>query len=135
MAGPGFVGARITKNNIGGVNEQIRQAISKAMQNGCERILTDAAADAPRATGELAESGRVAQTGLLTFFVIFGEELPDARAVYQEYGTARMPASPYLVPAIDQETPSIVADIAAAAGGRVLHTDVRVAEISRVEDA
>ncbi len=135
MAGPGFVGARITKNNIGGVMAQVRQNISKAMEDNTNQILQTAQENAPERTGELKESGVVVQLGLLTFVVRFGDGLPDARAVYQEYGTAHHPGTFYLSSALDQQTPQMLDDMAAACGGRVTNTDVRVAELSRVEDA
>jgi hypothetical protein len=132
MARPGFVGARITKNNIGGAFGVIRQAVSDEMEKGAQRVLATGNELVPRRSEALADSGKVVQLGPMTFVVSWGEGLPDARAVYQEYGTAHHPAQPYATPALDQETPGICEGIAARTHGRVKHTNVRVARIDKV---
>lgn len=55
---------------------------------------------APEESGQLKNSGRVKLTGPFSVEVSFGNELPDDRAVAQEYGTMYMPAQPYLTVAI-----------------------------------
>ena len=37
-----------------------------------------------------------------SWIVSFGEDLPDERAIYQEYGTIDSPAQPYLAPAVEE---------------------------------
>lgn len=57
---------------------------------------------APEDTGQLKLSGKaeVIEDGKVA--VSFGNDLPDNRAIAQEYGTYDMPAQPYLWPAIRQ---------------------------------
>jgi HK97 gp10 family phage protein len=46
-----------------------------------------------------------------------GEGLPDARAVFNEYGTAHMAAQPMARPAMERYGPAFAAEIAAVIGG------------------
>ena len=57
---------------------------------------------APEETGALKASKHVEQRESGVYTVSFGRGLPDARAIYQEYGTGRMAAQPYLTPALRQ---------------------------------
>lgn len=57
---------------------------------------------APEDTGDLKKSKRVApgqEPG--SWEVRFGDDLPDIRAVAQEYGTPDSAAQPYLTPAVE----------------------------------
>lgn len=51
------------------------------------QMIDDARRRAPRDTGALAASGRVTRMGAELWRIIFGEGLPDGRAVYTEVGT------------------------------------------------
>ncbi len=51
------------------------------------QIVDDARGRAPIRSGALKASGRVIKIGRGYWKIIFGEGLPDARAVYQEVGT------------------------------------------------
>ena len=51
------------------------------------RMVDDARGRAPIESGALKASGRVVKIGRGYWKIIFGEGLPDARAVYQEVGT------------------------------------------------
>ena len=92
--------ARLTKNRI----PQTRAAITAAAARGVARaagFVVDLAQQlAPVDTGALRGSIQV-EPGepALTMRVTAGRGLPDARAVFQEYGTSRQPAQPYLTPA------------------------------------
>lgn len=130
--GPGFVGARISKDNIGGVDTWIRDRVAQALEQGAHLILQAAQDNVQVRTGELKASGVVVQIGRLTFIVRFGDGLDDARAIYVEYGTSKAPAYPYLVPATDDLAATICQLVAEACNGRVKHTDVRVAQLSTV---
>lgn len=83
---------------------QTRGAIAAAAARGVHRaagyVLDLARQLAPKDTGALAASGRLEPDApAARVEVRFGDGLPDARAVYQEYGTSRMAAQPYLTPA------------------------------------
>lgn len=62
----------------------------------------DADAFAPVRTGALRASGRLDEIGRGIWRLSFGRGLPDGRAVYNELGTSRMAAQPYIRPAVYQ---------------------------------
>jgi len=54
---------------------------------------------APKDSTDLSKSGKLEmKEGKV--FISFGNDLPDARAPAQEFGTVEMPAQPYLLPAV-----------------------------------
>lgn len=65
-------------------------------------IGVDAEALAPVRTGALKLSIHVAEIGRGIWRISAGTGLPDGRAVFQELGTSRMPAQPYIRPALYQ---------------------------------
>jgi len=83
-----------------------------AFQNRVKDVITDGLHEAgkdlhdlarqlaPEKSGQLKNSGKVVMTGPFSVEVSFGNDLPDDRAIAQEYGTAFMPAQPYLSVAI-----------------------------------
>lgn len=71
---------------------------------------------APEDSGELKKSGRAVMEEDAVV-VSFGNDLPDDRAIAQEYGTIYMPAQPYLGPAIKEI--NIVEEVATAVRRRL----------------
>ncbi len=73
-------------------------AMAEGISIAAGKILEQAAENAPVDTGALQESGHIRPVagGLM---IMFGRHLPDARAVFQEFGTVNHPAQPYLYPA------------------------------------
>lgn len=68
-----------------------------------EAILSDSQRYVPVLSGELLASGHTEYAdGGTTGLVVYGDGLPDKRAIYQELGTSRMDAQPYLRPAAYQ---------------------------------
>lgn len=65
-------------------------------------IGVDAEAAAPIRTGALRMSADVEEIARGVWRISFGRGLPDGRAVYQELGTSKMRAQPYLRPAAYQ---------------------------------
>jgi hypothetical protein len=65
-------------------------------------IGVDAEAIAPVRTGALRMSADVEEIARGIWRISFGRGLPDGRAVYQELGTSKMRAQPYLRPAAYQ---------------------------------
>lgn len=63
----------------------------------------DAEALSPVRTGELKLSIHVAEIGRGIWRISAGTGLPDGRAVYQELGTSKMRAQPYIRPAVYQK--------------------------------
>lgn len=73
------------------------------------QMVDDARRMAPKDTTALMHSGRVQRLGPELWRIIFGEGLPDGRAIYQEMGThwempngkiRIMEAQPYIRPAV-----------------------------------
>lgn len=83
---------------IAGMNDGLLEAV--------EAITEKARKDAPKETGALKASGRYIElpntSNALTYEIRFGDDLPDARAVFQEFGTKRHDPKPYLYPAVRQ---------------------------------
>lgn len=73
-------------------------AIDAGAKTAAEYVADLAQQLAPEHTGALKASKRVEGSNG-RYVVSFGAGLPDARARFQEYGTAHMPAQPYLTPA------------------------------------
>lgn len=85
---------------------QIRGAVADGVQLSAEQMADLASQLAPYdATAQhkhLNESIVVrGQPGDLRWQVVAGEGLPDARAIFNEYGTRDMGAAPYMAPAAD----------------------------------
>jgi hypothetical protein len=84
---------------------QIRSAISEGLQLSAEQAADlasqlapyDAAAQHKHLNESIVVRG---QPGGLRWQVVAGEGLPDARAVWNEYGTRDMGAAPYLAPSV-----------------------------------
>lgn len=79
---------------------KVREAVSAALLQSGKHIQTLASELAPVDSGDLAASGDVQMIAPTIIEVSFGNNLPDNRAVAQEYGTLFMPAQPYLGPAV-----------------------------------
>jgi hypothetical protein len=62
----------------------------------------DVESGAPVRTGELKLSVRVDEIGRGIWRISAGTGLPDGRAVFQELGTSKMRAQPYIRPAVYQ---------------------------------
>lgn len=77
----------------------IEEAFNQGLLIAGQEIVALAGVLAPVDTGELARSGKaeITDEGVE---VSFGNEIEDARAVVQEFGSVFQPAQPYLFPAI-----------------------------------
>lgn len=63
----------------------------------------------PVDTGGLLASGRIVHKGQGEWEFREGDGLPDARAIYTEYGTRKMAAQPHVTPAVEQVRPRAAA--------------------------
>ena len=66
----------------------------------------------PVDTGGLLNSGKVMQVASGHWQVREGDGLPDARAIYTEYGTDKAPAQPHMTPAAEQHRADLPKNIA-----------------------
>ena len=62
-------------------------------------------------SGDLKESGRVVPVETLHWEVREGEDLPDARASYEEYGTDKHDPHPHMTPAAENNRPNLPKNI------------------------
>ena len=74
----------------------IDDAIAEGLQNAGEMIKNLAAELAPKESGDLSTSGKSELVDSHSVEISFGNDLPDSRAVAQEFGTYNMAAQPYL---------------------------------------
>lgn len=84
---------------VAGMNEGIEDAASQITELAREL--------APEDTGALKESGQYilidsVAPNAVSFEVRFGDDLPDARAVFQEFGTVNHDPQAYLTPAVKE---------------------------------
>lgn len=95
-------------------------AAARAITAGLDPAVRAAADDgkavrdrlAPVDTGALKASGRVVKVAPAHYQIREGAGLPDARAIYTEYGTARQRAQPHMTPAAEHIRRSAPAQIA-----------------------
>lgn len=114
----GDIQVRIRQNNSSAWGAALKMKVAAEVAASAQRILAAAADRAPVRTGELQSSGTVTQVSDLSYTVSFGDGLPDGRAIYQELGTSKHPAQPYLYPSFQEELPTFLARVAAVTGGR-----------------
>jgi hypothetical protein len=63
-------------------------------------------------TGELKASGRIVRVDSGHWEVREGDGLPDARAIYEEYGTSKHPPHPHMTPAAERNRKNLPANVA-----------------------
>ena len=94
----------------------IRDGMHEGLLAAGNHIVDLASQLAPEDSGALKLSGEATPVDD-TVIVSFGNNLPDDRAIAQEYGTIYMPAQPYLGPAIKEI--DIVEEVAIAVRRRL----------------
>lgn len=106
----------VTYNNKGllAIRAGLKDAIDQGLGAAAGHI-GDLAQLAPVDTGALKDSKVVERVAPGQWRVSFGRGLPDARAIFQEYGTRSSPAQPYLTPAATQIDVDVEAGKAVAA--------------------
>jgi hypothetical protein len=77
------------------------QAIDQGTEETAEQVKATRDSLVHVITGALLASGRVVQVALGFWQVREGDGLPDERAFWEEYGTARRPAHPHMTPAAE----------------------------------
>lgn len=90
-------GSRVTIDPAG--MSALQEAVDAGLKSLGKTIVSEARGNVRKDTGDLADSieARV-EDGVLT--VTAGSGLPDDRAIFNEIGTAEVPAQPYLRPAV-----------------------------------
>jgi HK97 gp10 family phage protein len=95
------------KSNLHKIRAGMPGAIDTGLGRSANHIGDLAQQLAPEETGALKKSKVVERVKQSHWRVSFGRGLPDARAVFQEYGTRKMAAQPYLTPAARAIDPKI----------------------------
>src|SRR5688572_23634431 len=87
------------KSRLGPIAKAIGQALDGAVKSAAETGKATRDRLVPVDTGALRASGAVVRVNTARYQIREGDGLPDARAVYTEYGTSRAPAQPHMTPA------------------------------------
>lgn len=82
------------------VNKVIRKTAVKSVAAAGGRIKTNAKARAPRRSGKLAKSIRRKATNKGLGQRVYSD---DPNSVFQEFGTVKMSANPFMFPALEEE--------------------------------
>lgn len=113
MAGMWEVGWQVRRDRTNEVMAIIEGKIDTALEDGCTRIMTRAQGVVRVRSGATRDSGTVVRIGPMNYQVKFG-----GAGLYLEFGTAHMPAYPFLIPSVQEEAPQIWNDVNNAVGGR-----------------
>ena len=100
----------VTSNKLPGLSAAARRRVSQAVRKAAFDIEARAKTKAPVDTGALKNSIQARAVDELTSEVIVGVSY----GIYQEFGTVRMPAHPYLRPAVEEVRPAFEAAVAQA---------------------
>jgi HK97 gp10 family phage protein len=96
--------ARVTvKSRLAEIATQATMGADDRLRQSAERIAQGAVQRAPRRTGELAESIGVEQIGPFEYAVV-----ADIPWRFLEFGTVKMGAQPFMVPAAEAERDNLV---------------------------
>jgi HK97 gp10 family phage protein len=79
----------------------IDSALDRAVANTAQIIKKERDARTPVDTGDLLASGVIIKNTNADYTIQEGDGLPDARAVFTEYGTSRMASRPHMTPAAE----------------------------------
>lgn len=104
------------RTNLAGAQAAVRRNVQAELVRGGSAILNTAKKDAPVDKGRLRASGRLSIEDLKVDIVFGGTSGVDY-ALWQEIGTSRMAAQPYLVPAFIAEKKELVKRLKAALNG------------------
>lgn len=86
-----------------GMTAKAAAAVAKAAHD----IEAGAKAEAPIDTGALRNSIQANPEGALAWVIAVGIEY----GIYQEFGTSKMPAHPFLIPAFTRVAPTLIASL------------------------
>ena len=104
----------IVKDDSAAWSQTLRQRISTELQTFAQAVLEQAQQDVAVRSGATQESGEIVSTDDLNYMVSFG-----GAALYLEYGTAFMPAQPFLTPAVADNEANFVNRLAITTQGRI----------------
>ena len=91
--------------------EGIDQLLDEDLRQSLDEIVAYAKVYAPVDTGRLRDSIRYEQQEPLSYAIIADPRNPKTGrgyAVYPEYGTSKMPAQPYMRPALNEGLPKLL---------------------------
>jgi HK97 gp10 family phage protein len=95
------------KKNVAKLNKDLDNSIMTALKAGALLIQNDAKRLSPYFTGTLRRSIHIEKTGKRE--VIIGTDVEYAK--YQEFGTSKMKAHPYMRPAFDNNKDKVIEKI------------------------
>lgn len=113
-------GAARLRRLLQSIEPNITLEVREAIQNGAGQVLREALARVPRKTGKLASALRIARVsnGMAAKIGVFGKRALKIGYYghWVEFGTTKMAARPFLIPAARAREPAISAAIDAAIG-------------------
>jgi HK97 gp10 family phage protein len=95
------------KSNLGTFARGIAQAVDAGVEETAEQVKATRDPLTPVDTSALLKSGKVERQAQGVWIVSEGEGLPDARAIFTEYGTHKMAAQPHMTPAATQNASNL----------------------------
>lgn len=104
--------------NVRAYGERVRRDAERIVAKYALLIERQMKADVAVDSGALRDSIYHVLEGMAAR-VIAGQGLPDARAIFVEFGTYKMAAQPYAVNALEMFKAAFVAELRAAMGGTV----------------
>lgn len=96
-----ITGKAIIESRLPEILSKILQGTGTGLEAAGNEIIQKAANNAPKDTGALSRSGKSERLSPLEVEVSMGNDLPDERAVAQEFGTVFQSAQPYFYPAVN----------------------------------
>lgn len=106
-----FSGLQEVKVKLSSASKTVRPLVQAAVAKSTRQVEADAKALAPVDTGTLRSSIAATISGMT------GEVTPGANyAIYQEFGTSRMGAQPFLFPALERQAGPFTEAVKNAAG-------------------
>lgn len=103
-----MIRARLTKNRLPELARNVRPRAIAVINEHARIVASLAKQLAPVDTGNLRDSIAVSETGLGTVRVEVGAEY----AHFVELGTTKSPAQPFLLPAVENDRPHLLRDLA-----------------------
>lgn len=100
------------KSNLLDFAAALPRAIDHGVEETADDILDERDNRVPVDEGDLLASGTTIQVAPGHWQVREGDGLPDARAIYTEYGTARQAAQPHMTPAAERNRANLPRNVA-----------------------
>jgi HK97 gp10 family phage protein len=103
----------ITTASFDRIRAGLEGAIDRGTETTAQQVKDTRDPLTPVDTGELLASGRIVKVESGHWQFREGDGIGDARAIWTEWGTGRMPAQPHVTPAVEQNRANLAINVAA----------------------